>query len=549
MIKKISLSFLTFILTTTCFSQWNSNTSINTAVAIAAKSQQNIHSISDTKNGGILVWDDNRNNTVSSTDVYAQRLKSDGTVKWLMNGLIVCDAAGIQKSNNITSGGVDGSTIITWEDMRAGNYDIYAQKIDSSGNILWGANGVVVCNKTTTQKSPKIISDNAGGAIIVWEDSVNFYFDIYAQRINNLGVSQWASNGVAICSAPNQQQNATIDLDNLGGGIVTWQDKRSSTDYDIYAQQINSNGIIGWATDGVVICNAINTQSNPRIEPDGSNGAIIAWVDKRNAVDYDFYVQRVSSNGNMLWAANGATVCSAANNQSSIDMKYLGTNGVLIAWKDDRATKNQIYTQLLNLSGVSQLLTNGVALSNGLKAQNANMVRDGNGGAILAWQDSTTTSWNIKSQKLNSAGVVQWINGGVIVSDAVNNQVAVSQCTDGNGGAIYSWQDNRNGIDIDIYAQHIFTNGVSVGIKEFNTQLNSICFPNPITNSSVIQLNETVNDWDLTISNTLGQVVVKKHISNQSYYMLNKSEFNEGFYFYTISINNKSIKGNFISIK
>ena len=130
------------------------------------------------KKGAICVWDDNRNSLVSSTDIYAQRIKSNGIEKWATNGIAICTASGIQKSNNITSGGSDGSSIITWEDGRNGNYDIYAQKIDSSGNILWGVNGVIVCNALNNQKNPKIVSDASGGAIIVWEDSANFYFDI-----------------------------------------------------------------------------------------------------------------------------------------------------------------------------------------------------------------------------------------------------------------------------------------------------------------------------------------------------------------------------------
>ena len=197
-----------------------------------------------------------------------------------------------------------------------------------------GTNGLLVCNRATNQKNPKIVSDNAGGAIIVWEDSASFWFpDVYAQRISSTGATLWLTNGVSICTAPNQQQNPTLDLDGMGGAIITWQDKRSNVDYDIYAQQINASGAIGWTANGVIICNAINTQSNPRIEPDGSNGAIIGWVDKRNALNYDIYAQRINSSGTALWTANGTIVCSAANNQSAIDMKYLGSTGAIFSWK------------------------------------------------------------------------------------------------------------------------------------------------------------------------------------------------------------------------
>jgi len=54
--------------------QWTGLTNINTSVAVAVKSQQNTHCITDSKNGIIIAWDDNRNNTTNSTDIFEQIL-------------------------------------------------------------------------------------------------------------------------------------------------------------------------------------------------------------------------------------------------------------------------------------------------------------------------------------------------------------------------------------------------------------------------------------------------------------------------------------------
>ncbi len=553
--KKITSLF--FIgLVSNMFSQWNPNPTFNTAVIIQPKSQQNIHTVSDTKKGCVISWDDNRNNLTNSTDIYAQRIKSNGFAKWATNGIPICTELGIQKSNNITSGGIDGSSIITWEDGRAGNYDIYAQKIDSSGNILWGTNGLLVCNRSTNQKNPKIISDNAGGAIIVWEDSASFYFDVYAQRISSTGIVQWLANGVSICNAPNQQQNPTLDIDGLGGAIITWQDKRSNVDYDIYAQQINASGAIGWAANGILVCNSVNTQSNPRIEPDGSNGAIIGWVDKRNALNYDIYAQRINASGLPQWAANGVVICAATNNQSAIDMKYIGTGGVIISWKDDRTASTQIYSQLVDLTGLIQLPIDGVQISSSLKSINPNSIRDGLGGVIVAWQDSTSTGWDIKSQKLNSLGVIQWPAGGVIVSNAADDQIAATLSTDGTGGAIYIWEDKRNLSDIEIYAHHLFYIGAEiVGINELtnNKSLDIVCYPNPINEKSVIKLknNSLIHSSTISIYDAFGNLIVNQLFNSNSEFELNKINFVSGIYFYYITSEDNSIhiKGNFISTK
>lgn len=550
--QKSLLIILSFV-STAVLAQWNTNPSINTPVCIATKSQNNSHAVPDSKGGAILVWDDNRNSVTGSTDIYAQRIKNNGFGKWTTNGIAVCSNTLTQKSVAITGSGIDGSSIVAWEDNRAGNKDIYAQKIDSSGNVLWTMDGIAVCNKTTSQKNPKLISDNAGGAIIVWEDSVNFYWDIYAQHISSSGALLWATSGVAVCAAPNIQINPKIDVDDLGGAVITWQDKRNSTDYDIYAQRLNPSGTIQWAANGVVVCNSIGVQNNPRIEPDGSNGALISWIDKRVGTDYDIYAQRISALGTAMWASNGVAVCSAANNQSAQDMKYLGSNGFVVAWKDDRGGKFDIYAQQLNLSGVAQLATNGILLSNpsSIKSINPNTVSDGFGGSIIAWQDSTVAGFDVYSQKLNSAGSSQWTTGGVAISIASDDQINPTQVTDGKGGAIYAWEDRRNATDYELYAHHLYSIGNASAVKEIPTdKLLVAIYPNPVSNNSIIEVinNAEHSTWEILIFDVYGKQLERQQLKANETYNLNASELSSGIYFYTIELSDKSAstKGKFI---
>ncbi|MBA3680788.1 MAG: T9SS type A sorting domain-containing protein [Bacteroidetes bacterium] len=545
--KQLLFSFL-FITTTSVFSQWNVSSTINTSVAIAAKSQNNVHSVTDTKWGAIISWDDNRNSPANSTDIYAQRMSNMGLPKWSVNGLAVCNNASTQQSSAIIDAG-NGSAIITWEDFRAGNYDIYAQKIDSSGNVLWTANGVAVCSKTNHQKNPKITADNNGGAIIVWEDSVNNFWDIYAQRINASGVIVWTTNGVAICNVPNAQINPKIDSDDAGGAILTWQDKRNNTDYDIYAQRIDGNGLVLWPANGVAVSTAINTQSNPRIEPDGNNGALIGWIDKRNAIDYNIYAQHISDIGIAQWTSNGILICGAANNQSALDMKYLGASGTAFTWKDSRTNTLSVYAQMISENGAIGSTTDGILLSNALKSNNPNIIRDDNGGAIIAWQDSTVLGWDIKTQKISPGGI-QWQAGGVMVSNAVNDQVNVSQVKDGNGGAIYIWEDYRNANDYNLYAHHLFYNGSEVvGLNERSgTNLVQVhCFPNPVSPGSVIQLKNNVpgKQWQISIYDSFGKLLNEQTLKSDEAFQINANN-KAGVYFYIVKIENEFAKGSFI---
>ena len=134
-----------------------------------------------------------------------------------------------------------GGAIITWEDIRnlsTTTTDIYAQRVNSTGSTLWTLNGVSICTAGNNQSYPTIESDGSSGAIITWDDYRNGNYDIYAQRVNNTGSTLWTLDGVAICTAGNTQRYPMIVSDGSGGAIITWWDYRTGTNYDLYAQRV-----------------------------------------------------------------------------------------------------------------------------------------------------------------------------------------------------------------------------------------------------------------------------------------------------------------------
>ena len=79
------------------------------------------------------------------------------------------------------------------------------------------------------------------------------------------------NNGnVALCTAANDQGPPMIVSDGAGGAIVTWEDFRSGTNWDIYAQRVSAAGVPQWTANGVALCTAANTQGSPMIVSDGA---------------------------------------------------------------------------------------------------------------------------------------------------------------------------------------------------------------------------------------------------------------------------------------
>jgi phosphosulfolactate phosphohydrolase-like enzyme len=381
-------------------------------------------------------------------------------IEWSNDGKPICTESSNQEQPQTCSDG-GGGAIITWRDYRSGSsYDIYAQLISSSGVMKGIVDGVEICKESNTQDRPQICSDGGGGAIITWHDyrsgSNN---DIYAQRINSNGVVEWTANGVKISTASSAQIYPQICSDGGGGAIITWYDYRSGSSYDIYAQRVDSNGIVQWTPNGVKICTESGQQTDPQICSDGGGGAIITWADCRDA-DTDIYAQRINSNGIVQWTTNGVTICITSGEQFKAQICSDGGGGAIITWKDYRSSNFDVYAQRVNSNGVVQWTTNGVVICTASGPQGEPQIySDGGGSAIITWYDNRGADTDIYAQRVNSNGVVLWTANGTAICTASGNQLEPQICSDGGGGAIITWKDYRSS-NYDIYTQRVNSNGV-----------------------------------------------------------------------------------------
>lgn len=475
-----TFAFILFAMALQSSAQWNPNTTLNTPVCLSNGKQIDLRMMEDGKGGTFITWKDYRASN-GLPDIYVQRMDSAGYPKWTGNGVVICDESHDQSTPAIVTD-MRGGAIIAWSDWRSSiERDLYAQRIDSTGVVKWTVNGANVTNLSYREHSEKIVSDGKGGAIIVFEKQVSGIWDIWAQRLDSSGNKLWGAGGVAVTTVAGNRRNHKVQKDRNGGAIVTWQDLRNGSNYDIYAQRLDPNGNLLWGASAKPVCAAAGDQINAKIEPDSlTNGAYIAWQDTRLSPDYDIYMQHIDSMGNPKWTVDGIVIANQAQNQSALDM--LASNGgdqVIITWKDKRNGDYDIYAQKVNRQGVLQWSSTGLVLCNLPFDQiNPNICTDESNGAIVVWQDSSQGPWDVRAQRINSAGQVLWGNNGEIVSNAVYTQTSPKNVSDGWGGSIFAWQDTRNGVE-DIYVNHI--NHKALAISDPGQQLPVDVYPNPGT--------------------------------------------------------------------
>ena len=424
---------------------WDEN---GVPISTAEQRQVLVRICSDGNGGTIMAWQDERR--WSEQDIYVQKVNATGDIQWTIDGLVLCYMTYSDSAYHpeICPDG-KGGAIVTWKDFRDSGAGVFAQKVDSDGNIKWTQNGVVI-RISSSLREPEICEDGKGGAFITWQDSSTDR--IYAQHINSEGLLQWGSSGVAISSV-NANYLYDMCIDQQGGFIISWVTQGGN----VYAQKLSSSGSRLWGSNGVPICLKPDNSYYPKICYDGNGGAIITWFhgpfyeSERN-----IYAQRVNSTGVVQWEIDGLPICTIPSPQTYPQIIYDGDGGAIMTWEDSRNSDTDIYAQRVNSQGEILWVRDGFPICNepGTQSQ-PQLCSDGENGAIVTWTDSRNGNADIYTQRLGPKGYTLWEPNGVAICNETGNQNYAQICNYSNNGAIVVWQDTRLSANCDLFVQKI----------------------------------------------------------------------------------------------
>jgi predicted lipoprotein with Yx(FWY)xxD motif len=403
-------------------------------------------------------------------DIYAQRLNADGYLLWPQSGVPVCTADTLQLEAAMATDGRRGA-IIVWQDRRDADDNIYAQRVRENGSPAWAVDGVPICTAAGEQRGPCIAPDGRGGAFIAWQDGRNGADETYAQRVDSSGAPLWAGDGVRVCVVPEDHfapyDYPRIIADGRGGAIIAWIDTRTHK-YKVFAQRVDGDGQIQWVPEGVAVSPTAAEQEMQKLVTDGCGGAIISWRQERLDIWYhdNIYAQRIDSLGTVRWGETGAPICTGNWRCSWPDPVANGEGGALISWEDMRTGQTDIYIQRVDADGQVVWATDGIPVCDDLSAQGgAASISDGAGGAITLWFDFRIYPGQIYSgvtyvQRTRHDGTIAWAEDGVPLQSPEWVAQATCLAADGNGGAIIPWKEIWGDADgMNIFAKKINGDG------------------------------------------------------------------------------------------
>lgn len=174
--------------------------------------------------------------------IHHQLISSDGKFIWGQEGKLLTTKRG---QNSYPQFDIFNKNIfVTWVNDYGNDKNIYAQLFDLKGNKLWKEAGMPVIEYEGDQFGQKVVSDNRGNFIVAWIDRrfTKQFGNIYAQKLNSNGEIQWTESGIDLGTYSNSEKSyLNLVSDELGGAIAIFKDKREKKS-EIFGQKIYSSG-------------------------------------------------------------------------------------------------------------------------------------------------------------------------------------------------------------------------------------------------------------------------------------------------------------------
>ncbi len=403
--------------------------------------------VSDGKGGAIIIWEDYR--TRKHWDIYGQRIDSTKNLLWEPNGLPISVADRNQRRLRMI--GYDTHVITVWNDRRGrSSWDIYSQAVNMNGEILWEKDGIPICTNAADQSTQAILSDGKGGAIFVWEDERNSseFQDLYIQRVNSAGEILWEHDGIPVHLSETLQSNPILIAAGETDFYVVWWDVVGHEQWHIMAHKLSHEGVKLW-NEPILVSPSEGTQGDHRVVSDQNEGLIVVWQIYENFINDQLYAQRISPEGNKMWKETGVPICTADGIQKNAAVVSDRVGGIIVVWKDERDIYSDLYAQRIDASGTLIWEKDGIPICTvGGHQDRPFIVADEDNKFFIAWLDyrgdfGEKSVDALYCQQIDLDGNLMWDEGGKAISTNDGEHFPPYVISDGKENLCVIWSNSQ----------------------------------------------------------------------------------------------------------
>ncbi|MBI90219.1 MAG: hypothetical protein CMG60_09045 [Candidatus Marinimicrobia bacterium] len=483
--------------------------SSNSAIQTAPRVKRN--SIGDV----FLNWKDLRDDPING-DQYFQKINFNGDAEW-GDGIRLDPVEAVDFSTRFSPGN-NGDVSVVWERGVFPDVNIIFQNINSDGTYSLEL-PIVLSNTEGYQFAPIINGDISNGLYSIYGDKSSGSIDLKIQKINPDFFPEWPDNGLTAMTGldgdVNYSRSYRISDQDF---YLIWEDNRSSkkifgtritnldsqfengfqlsygdnssseTDFSLPKFTRNDDYLYlatfdGSAAPKFIRINKLDDQLNNIWDSSGvslapvfdmrkaelvtiNNGVGCFWSESRG-FNYDIYYQRLDGNGEATLEVNGKEIIDSNGDDYIMGVIPTPSSQYMIFWLEDAWPAAKLMYSMVDQDGNIAIgwNPNGNSLSDpSFNSRHLQIKEISDNGILAVWVQDGNFS-DIYAQMIDWQGNILWQSGGIVITDADNDQGNMSfGFNDSGTRSLIAWEDYRNGSDFEIFGQVIdLENGVLEG--------------------------------------------------------------------------------------
>jgi hypothetical protein len=457
-----------------------------------------------------LFWEDNR--TGFQSEINFLHVNGDGIPGFRTDGKKVSSTEH-SRTLPVSAAGPSGSAYVVWKELTRTSEQLMAQRVSSSGNLLWQQSGVQLTSPGDEIGAFSAASDERGNLFIPFIPKDANSDQDYVVKFNGFNSEgrKLFKEDISVSRSTNRKSMISCVADDSGGVYIFWLEVLNHNAV-LTGQRIDKTGKLKWGNFPVVISgyrDNIFSFSAKKI----ASQVYLVWQTQKS--DKDIYHQLISSDGKLLWDKVGVQVMPVKGHQTNPQPLIIKSQ-ILLTWSDEQKNGDRnIAAQKFDIKG--EPLWKKVLSIIDIKGEQfgQKILSDGKDGAIITWIDRRVSGarGNIYAQRIDKDGQLLWDSAGVAVASSKNTEKSyVSVVPDLTGGAVVIFKEKRNNKN-EIYGQKIFNTGTFTSqVLAFNTELIgdsvkvSWYSANEVTGSSFNVERTTVTDTSSNAWEKIGEI-------------------------------------------
>lgn len=488
------------------FSQWTSDTAVNTLVATSDSDDAKSLSAS-TGDTYVVFW-----KVVGAPVNYELRMQvldSDGNKQMGDDGMLISDSLPMSTYTaiwSLTLDALDNLYIgLTCTEDASGR----VFKMNSLGNFLWGTSGVIISG---TAYMVTVLPMSNGEAVVSWNPGG----EAQMQKYDATGTAIWGSNQSVASGSGDTSPGNMFEMDN-DNFIIAYHIISSGIYSTLYAQKFNENGIYQWAS-AVQLSNKTTVFNTTYSGCQDGNVAYIGYK-ASSGNRFDSFLQRINDDGTLPWGINGMDFDTNQTNYEMDTDIAIDQNSQYIwsvcNYTDPSQNNAGVYVQKFDkTTGARQLTDNAkevYPITSAYKVHwgNLQLVNDQ---PIFLLENGNS----LEAVFLDADGNFVWTEHQKPIATYNADKGRIHFNAPVNNQLVTTFVENK-GTGAKVYAQN-FTD-IGLGIENFNTDDNQIYFANPVNDVLIIKSEIPIQNIDVYA--ILGQHI--QSISNNT--QLNEMSF------------------------